>query len=164
MTCKPIKNEQLAPLATCFGDEIHSDLWGPSLITSLRGCYYYVTFTDDHTHYTCINILKTKDQTLAAYKVFAAWAHMQYRTKIKALRSDHSSEYTGHTFTEFLQEEGTKCRLMTHNTLQHNGIAELLNCQLLEQVQARLLHSGLPKTLWGEALHFAVWLKNCTST
>ena len=27
-----------------------------------------------------------------------------------------------------------------------------------------LHHSGLPKTLWGEAIHFAVWVKNRTST
>ena len=28
-----------------------------------------------------------------------------------------------------------------------------------------MLHqSALPKTLWGEALHFAIWLKNWTST
>jgi len=54
--------------------------------------------------------------------------------------------------------------LTTHDTPQHNGIAESLNCRLLEQVQAILNHSGLPKTLWAKALHFAIWLKNCTST
>jgi transposase InsO family protein len=134
MTRKPIKNERLAPLATHFGDEIHSDLWGPSPIASLGGHCYYVTFTDDHTRYMRIDILKTKDQTLAAYKAFAAWAHTQYGTKIKALRSDHGGEYTGHAFTEFLQEEGTEHRLTTHDTPQHNGVAESLNRRLLERV------------------------------
>ena len=51
-----------------------------------------------------------------------------------------------------------------HNTPQHNGVAEALNCQLVERMQALLHQSGLPKTLWAEALMFAVWLKNCTST
>ena len=51
-----------------------------------------------------------------------------------------------------------------HNTPQHNGIMESLNWRLLEQVRAIPHHSGLPKMLWAKALHFAVWLKNHTST
>jgi hypothetical protein len=47
---------------------------------------------------------------------------------------------------------------------QHNGIAKSLNRRLVKHVCAVLHHSGLPKTLWGEALHFVVWLKNRTST
>ncbi len=31
-------------------------------------------------------------------------------------------------------------------------------------MRAILHHSGLPKTLWAEALQFTVWLKNHTST
>lgn len=71
LTYKPIKSERSAPLASRFGDEIHSDVWGPSPTTSLRGCRYYVTFTDDHMHYTQIKIIKIKDQTLPSYHIFA---------------------------------------------------------------------------------------------
>jgi hypothetical protein len=34
----------------------------------------------------------------------------------------------------------------------------------MERVRALLHHSGLPKSLWGEALQHATWLKNRTST
>jgi hypothetical protein len=54
--------------------------------------------------------------------------------------------------------------LSTHDTPQHNRVAKSLNCCLLERVRAVLHQSDLPKNLWAEALHFAVWLKNCTST
>ena len=164
MTRKSIKSEQSAPPAKHFRDEIHTNLWGPSRTPSLRGRNYYVTFTDDHTRYTRIDILQSKDKTLSAYRDFASWAQTQHRVKIKALRSDHSGKYTGRTFTQFLREQGTERRLTTHNTPQHNGVAESLNHRLLEQVRALLHHSGLPKTLWAKALHFAVWLKNRTST
>ena len=43
-------------------------------------------------------------------------------------------------------------------------MAESLNCRLLERVRAILHHAQLPKNLWGEAIKFAVWLKNRTST
>jgi hypothetical protein len=47
--------------------------------------------------------------------------------------------------------------------LQHNGVVELLNCHLLECIHTMLHQSGLPKTLWGEALQHAILLKNCSS-
>ena len=49
MTRKVILKERKAPPAKRFGDEIHTDLWGPSPINSLGGCRYYITFTDDAT-------------------------------------------------------------------------------------------------------------------
>jgi hypothetical protein len=154
----------VAPPAQEFGAEVHSGLWGPSPTASLGRRLYYVMFTDNFTRYTCIDILRTKDQTLGAYKAFAALARTQHGAKIKTLRSDRGGEYTGRAFTQFLQEEGTERRLTTHDTLQHNRIAESLNRRLLERVWAILHHSDLLKNLWAEALHFAVWLKNHTST
>jgi hypothetical protein len=43
-------------------------------------------------------------------------------------------------------------------------VAERLNRTLLEKVRAMLFSSGLPKSLWGEAVNHAVYLKNRTST
>jgi transposase InsO family protein len=164
MTCKVILKERVAPPAKRFGDEIHTDLWGPSPVNSLGGRRYYITFTDDATRYTHVDILRTKDEALDAYKTFAAWAQTQFGVKIKALRSDRGGEFTGHKFTKFLQEEGTERRLTTHDTPQHNGVAESLNRRILERVRAILHHSGLPKNLWAEAVRHAVWLKNRSST
>ena len=68
---KPIQKEREAPLAKAFGDEIHMDLWGPSPVQSLGGRKYYITFTDDHTRYSRLQLLRTKDEALNAYKAFA---------------------------------------------------------------------------------------------
>ena len=163
-TRKPIKKERVAPLADAFGAEIHTDVWGPSPIASLGGRKYYITFTDDYSRYSHVQLLRTKDEALGAYKAFAAWAQTQRGVHIKRLRSDRGGEYTGNAFTEFLQSQGTERRLTTHDTPQHNGVAESLNRRLVERVRAVLHHSGLPKTLWGEALNHVVWLKNRTST
>ena len=51
-----------------------------------------------------------------------------------------------------------------HDTLQHNRVAELLNCCLVECVWVILHQSGLLKNLWGEETHFCIWLKNQMST
>jgi transposase InsO family protein len=163
-TRKPIRKERVSPLADAFGAEIHSDVWGPSPVSSLGGKKYYITFTDDYSRYTRIQLLRSKDEALAAYKAFAAWAQTQRAVHIQRLRSDRGGEFTGNEFTSFLQEQGTERRLTTHDTPQHNGVAESLNRRLVERVRAVLHHSGLPKTLWGEAIHHVVWLKNRSST
>ena len=162
-TRKVIKKECEAPLASAFGIEIHSDLW-TSPLQSLGGRKYYVTFTDDHSRYTVTRLLRTKDEALQAYKDFTAWALTQHGAKIKRLHSDRGGEYMGHDFTKFLNEQGTERRATTHDTPQHNGVAESLNRRLGERIRAVLHHSGLPKNLWGEAVYHATWLKNRTST
>jgi hypothetical protein len=163
-TCKPIKAECTVVPAMAFGEEVHLDVWGPSLLNSLGGCRYYITFTDDYSQYTWTQLLKTKDKAIVAYKAFMAWAQMQHRATICCLQSDCGGEYTRKVFTKFLQEQGTEWWLMTHNTPEHNGVVELLNCHLLEHICTMLHQSSLPKMLSGEALNHAVWLKNCSST
>ena len=87
-THKPIQKERIAPIADAFGAEVHSDLWGASPLESQGGRKYYITFTDDHTCYTHLTMLCSKDKALAAYKSFAAWAHTQHGVRIKRLYSD----------------------------------------------------------------------------
>jgi len=161
---KPIQKECKALLAKAFSVEVRSDFWGPSPTLSLGGRKYYIMFTDNHTHFTRLTILFTKDGTLDMYKGFAAWASTQHSMRIKHLHSDHGGEYTGSEFSQFLKEQGTERHLTTHNTLQHNRVMESLNRCLVEQVHALLHQSGLPNTLWAEALHFIIWVKNHTLT
>jgi hypothetical protein len=64
--------EHEALLAKAFGDEVHSDLWGPAPIQSMGKWKYYITFTDDSTCYTCLTALHSKDKALNAYKDFVS--------------------------------------------------------------------------------------------
>ena len=82
-------------------------------------------------------MLKTKDQVLASYKSFEAWAiAQQHCTGIKMLHSDRRGEYLSKAFDEHLAAAGMVRRLTTHNTLQLNDVAERLNRMLLECVHA----------------------------
>jgi len=161
---KVIQKERQTPLARAFGDEVHTDMWGPSPTLSVGKRKYYITFTDDSTCYTRIDILFTKDEAFDKYKEYAVWAHTQHGVCIKCLRSDRSGEYTSGAFTWFLKEQGTERCLTTHDTPQHNGVVESLNRRLVERVCALLHQSRLPPMLWAEVLHFIVWVKNRTLT
>ena len=45
--CNPSRHKNL-------GDKVHTDLWGPSPVQMPGHSQYYVSFTDNHTHYTIL--------------------------------------------------------------------------------------------------------------
>ena len=66
---------------------------------------------------------------------------------MKQLCSDRGGEYLSDDFTCHLKSKGTKQKLTTHDTPEHNGVAECLNQTLVEHVLT-ILHDGdLPKNL-----------------
>jgi transposase InsO family protein len=164
-TWQPVPKVRISPPAQKFGDEVHTDVWGPSSTPTHQGQKYFITFTDDAMRYTVTFLMHTKDEALEAYKSFEAWALMQQHCQgIKTLCSDHRGEYLSKAFDQHLSAAGTVHQLTTHDTPQLNSITECLNRTLLERIRAFTHTSGLPKTLWGEGLRHATWLKNWTAT
>jgi hypothetical protein len=56
-TKKGDQKERAEPRAQNFGDEIHSNVWGPSQTKTICKCKYYILFTDDSTCYACVELL-----------------------------------------------------------------------------------------------------------
>ena len=125
---------------------------------------YYASFTDDYTHFTQLYLQKAKSDTFDSYQAYEAWLSTQFSAKIKRLRLDRGGEYLSAEFMNYLKSKGTERRVTVHNTPEHNGVAERLNRTLVEHVRAMAHASGLPKSLWGEAIMHATWVKNRTST
>ena len=75
-TQKPIQKECQSPRVEKSGDEIYSDVWGPSPIQTPGHKSYYVSFTGDHTRWIHLQLLATKDGIFQAYKDFKAWAKL----------------------------------------------------------------------------------------
>src|ERR1700678_1634194 len=65
---KPIKKEREALRAAKIGDEIHSDIWGPSPVRTMGGREYYSSFTDDNSRYSTLYLQHLKSETFLAYK------------------------------------------------------------------------------------------------
>jgi hypothetical protein len=64
-------NENRERLATP-GDLVHIDLCGPISTPSVGGAKYFVMFKDDFIGYRVVECIKTKPDTLAAFKQFVA--------------------------------------------------------------------------------------------
>ena len=139
---------------------VHSDVWGPSPITSLSGRLYYVSFIDDYSRYAWVYMLHAKSEVFATFLQWKAQVETQTGKKIKFLRSDNGGEYTSGEFWLYCQQEGITCHLTNPYTPQQNGVAERLNRTLLEQTRSMLSNSGLPNEFWAEAVNTAAYLVN----
>ncbi|KAL0448238.1 UNVERIFIED_CONTAM: Retrovirus-related Pol polyprotein from transposon TNT 1-94 [Sesamum latifolium] len=87
-------------------DYVHSDVWGPTRESSLGGSLYYVTFTDDFSRKVWVYVLKQKSEVFAKFKLWKAEVENQISRKIKYLRSDNGTEYTDHSFRNFVRSMG----------------------------------------------------------
>ena len=87
-TRKPIQRTRATPRAKAFGEEVHSDVWGPSPVQAIAKQEFYVSFTDDYTRWTTISLMKRKSETLKFYQAFEAWCATQFGARIKTVRTD----------------------------------------------------------------------------
>ena len=141
---------------------IHSDVWGPSKVSTLGGSRWFVTFIDDCTRMTWLWIMKSKGEVNLLFQRFHKMVKTQYNAQIQVLRSDNGGEYNSFELKHFLEEQGIVHQTTCPDTPQQNGVAERKNRHLLEVVRASLFEANMPSSYWGEALTSAVYLINRT--
>ena len=141
-------------------DLIVSDVEGPFEAQSRTGNRYAITFTDDASRHTTVYFLKHKSEALQAFQAYKRAIETKTGRKIKALRTDNGGEYTSKEFGEFLDSHGIQHQRTVPHTPQQNGIAERLNRTLVEMSRTTLIHSGLQRTFWQEAMSTAAHVIN----
>ncbi|GKB50945.1 retrotransposon protein, putative, ty1-copia subclass, partial [Tanacetum coccineum] len=67
---------------------IHTGVCSPFRHVSRQGVSYFITFTDDYSHYGYVYLLKHKHEVFETFKVFKNEVENQLGKTIKALRSD----------------------------------------------------------------------------
>ena len=80
---------------------VHSDVWGPSPLTSLLSFNYYVIFVDNYSRFTWLFLLKHKNEVPSVFKHFKSMVETQFNSKFKILRTDNGSEYINNDFKSF---------------------------------------------------------------
>ena len=143
---------------------IHTDVCGPIPINSVGGSRYFVTFTDDYTHYTYVNMIKNKSEGIDKLREYVKMAENITRQGVKRICRDNEQEYVSEEFKAFCKSHG----ILKDNTIpytpQHNGVAERMNQTILETVHSIIHSAGLPLSFWVEAVNTAVYLHNRSPT
>ena len=86
MTKAPFTNK--GTRANGLLDLIHTDVCGPLSICARGGYSYFITFTDDHSRYGYIYLIRQKSESFEKFKEFKNEVENQLDRKIKLLRSD----------------------------------------------------------------------------
>ncbi|KAM1543967.1 hypothetical protein PS2_013233 [Malus domestica] len=139
---------------------IHTDVCGPMSTTSRGGFSYYITFTDDHSRFGYVYLMKYKSESFERFKEFNNEVEKQTGKQITILRSDRGGEYLSTEFLDYLKE----CRIISQwtppGTPQLNGVSERRNRTLMNMVRSMMSSADLPVTFWGYALYTAAYLLN----
>ncbi|KAM1074315.1 hypothetical protein ACFX2B_019087 [Malus domestica] len=139
---------------------IHTDVCGPMSTTSRGGFSYYITFTDDHSRFGYVYLMKYKSESFERFKEFKNEVEKQTGKQIKTLRSDRGGEYLSNEFLDYLKECGIISQWTPPGTPQLNGVSERRNRTLMNMVRSMMSSADLPVTFWGYALYTAAYLLN----
>ena len=105
-------------------------------------------------------IFKSKDQVFQLFKKFHAMVEREKGKSLKCLRTYNGGEYTSDEFENYYSENGIRHKKTVPATSQHNGVAERINCTIVEKVRRMLRMAKLPKSFWAEAVQIACYLIN----
>ncbi|GAA6056493.1 hypothetical protein JCM3770_007029 [Rhodotorula araucariae] len=104
--------------------------------------------------------LARKSDVLAAFMRFKAAAENESGHRLQRFRSDNGGEFVSHAFNDYLHEHGIARKTPPPYSPQSNGVAERVNCSIVEGIISLLNQAGAPKDLWAEALQaspLATW-------
>ena len=147
-------------VSTSILEVVHSDVWGPSPITSLLGFNYYVLFVDDYTCFTWLFLVKSKSEVLSMFKHFKNMVETQDNSKLKILRIDNGFEYTNAEFQYYCSAHGILHQSSCPHTPEQNGVSERKHRHVVEIGLALLYQSHLPFNFWSYAFTAATYLIN----
>jgi hypothetical protein len=148
--------------ASAKGERIVSDIWGPSSTQSLGGSRYYISFTDEYSHFATIYFMRNRSEAFEKFLLFMKYIQNQFKLTIKYFRFDRAGEYLSQEFKTYLEQHGIISEPTPTDTPELNGKAERLNRTLIESTRTILSDSKLPHFLWAEILQTVVHIYNKT--
>ena len=122
---------------------VHSNVLGPSRVSTISGYKWFATFIDDCTRMTWFFPLRQKSEVIVKFKLFYQYVATQFDKKIMTLRSNNGVEYVNHDLYNFLSQYGIVHHTTCAYTPQQNRVAERKNRHLLEVVRASLFEAQI---------------------
>jgi hypothetical protein len=139
---------------------VHTDVWGPSQVSSLGGSCYYVTFIDDSTRKTWVYCIRQKIDVFDTFKKWKAWVENETGKRLKCLRSDSGGEYCSKEFDDYCSYHGIPREKTVPGTPQENGVSERMNRTIMELARSMRLHVGFPLQFLEDVVDSVVYLIN----
>ncbi|KAJ9566700.1 LOW QUALITY PROTEIN: hypothetical protein OSB04_002666 [Centaurea solstitialis] len=143
-------------------DMLHMDLCGPMRVESLARKKYMLVLVDEYSRYTWLEFLRAKSDASDLIIAFIKRIQVLLGRQVKKLRSDNGTEFRNAKLQSFLEEVGISHNFSAVRTPQQNGVVERKNRTLVEAARSMIAHSGVPLSLWAEAVSTACYTQNRT--
>ena len=117
---------------------------------------FYVIFVNDHSRFTKLYLLRTKDEVLEIFIKYKNEVENQKNKKIKRLKTDRGGEYESDSFKEFCEQNGIIHEVIPSYSPKSNGITEGKNRTLKEMMNTMLVSSRLSSNMWGGRHSFSL--------
>ena len=136
---------------------IHSDI-GVMKKTS-RGTEFFVTFLDDYTKRSEVEVINSKDEAFPAFQRFLR-RNEKGDCRCNRLRTDWGGEYSSHAFDRWRGERGMMWEPIVPKNSEQNGASERLNQDLKACVFTIMEETGLSNEYWPHLIMAANYLRN----
>lgn len=143
---------------------VHSDVVGPFQSTTPGGKQYFVSFIDEHSRYARVNLIARKDEVFETFIKYLTESERHTGHLLCILKSDWGGEYTSNVFKAYAAAHGIILEQGPTNTPQQNSVAEQYNQTIMERTRAQMIHSSIPKYLWGEVVTATAHILNLSPT
>uniref|UniRef100_A0A8R7TXP5 Retrovirus-related Pol polyprotein from transposon TNT 1-94 n=1 Tax=Triticum urartu TaxID=4572 RepID=A0A8R7TXP5_TRIUA len=143
---------------------VHGDICGPISPATPGGKRYFLLLVYDHSRYTWLVLLRSKDEAAEAIRRFKAAAETMSRHSLHTFRTDRGGEFTSTAFAEYCADHGVQRHLTAPYSPQQNGVVERRNLTVMGMARSMLKARGMPAFFWGEAITTAVFLMNRSYT
>ncbi|KAJ9557228.1 hypothetical protein OSB04_011842 [Centaurea solstitialis] len=143
-------------------DMLHMDLCGPMRVESLARKKYMLVLVDEYSRYTWLEFLRAKSDAADLIIAFIKRIQVLLGRQVKKLRSDNGTKFRNVKLRFFLEEVGISHNFSAVRTPQQNGVVERKNRTLVEAARSMIAHSGVPPSLWAEAVSTACYTQNRT--
>jgi transposase InsO family protein len=137
---------------------VHTDVWGPTHVSSLGGSCYYVTFIDDTTRKTWVYCIRKKYDVFDTFNKWKDLVENETGKMLKCLRSDNGGEYCNKEFDNYCSYLGIRREKIVPRTLQENGVSERMNKTIMGHARSMRMHSGCPLQFWADVVNIVVYL------
>ncbi|KAJ9537943.1 hypothetical protein OSB04_030676 [Centaurea solstitialis] len=143
-------------------DMLHMDLCGPMRVESLARKKYMLVLVDEFSRYTWLEFLRAKSDAADLIIAFIKRIQVLLGRQVKKLRSNNGTKFRNVKLQSFLEEVGITHHFSVVRTPQQNGVVERKNRTLVEAARSMMAHSGVPLSLWAEAVSTACFTQNKT--
>jgi hypothetical protein len=121
------------------------DIVGPSRVRSMVGKWYVIVIVDDHSHYSCVFFLKSKDEVFEHFQSLALRLNNEHPNYFKVVCNDNEIKFKNASFDEFYLEHGIDQQFSAPRVPRQNGDVERKNHTLVEMARMMLDEHRTPR-------------------